>query len=381
MTTSMGGDLARTCHAALSRQREKPGTFSWVRNVAGGARACAALKLAPVVPRPDHDDEMAPARSRGGSSQGAAAGSSAGHSALDTSVGQFLDHLKVERQLATNTLAAYGRDLAHFAAFATSRGLKRASAVRSIDVLDYLAVATKELASRSQARRLTALRMFFRFLKAEHLIPAEPTADVDLPRYGRKLPGVLTLAEVEALLARPDRRDARGARDGAMLDLLYATGLRVSELVGLRLPQINFQAGYLMALGKGRKERVVPIGETALQSLRSYVEDARPALLTTGRKPKRGGDAVFVTRLGRPMTRQGFWKLITGYARAAGIRKSLSPHKLRHAFATHLVERGADLRAVQAMLGHVDIGTTEVYTHLSRAHLRTVYDKHHPRAQ
>jgi integrase/recombinase XerD len=307
-------------------------------------------------------------------------------SAIDTAVGQYLDHLKVERQLATNTLAAYGRDLAHFAAFATSRGVKRASAVRSIDVLDYLALATKELASRSQARRLTALRMFFRFLKAEHLIPGEPTADVDMPRYGRKLPGVLTLAEVEALLAAPDRRDHRGARDGAMLDLLYATGLRVSELVGLRLPQINFQAGYLMALGKGRKERVVPFGEGALQALRAYVDEARPALLLTKGKPRKfvagkPTDAVFITRLGRSMTRQGFWKLIAAYARAAGIRKPLSPHKLRHAFATHLVERGADLRAVQAMLGHVDIGTTEVYTHLSRAHLRTVYDKHHPRAQ
>ncbi|HEY0709671.1 MAG TPA: site-specific tyrosine recombinase XerD [Polyangia bacterium] len=313
-----------------------------------------------------------------------AAASAKTPSALDSSIGQFLDHLKVERQLAGNTLAAYGRDLAHFAAFAASKKIKRASAVRSIDVLDYLALATKELASRSQARRLTALRMFFRFLKAEHLIETEPTSDVDMPRYGRKLPGVLTLGEVEALLAAPNRREARGARDGAMLDLLYATGLRVSELVGLRLPQINFQAGYLMAMGKGRKERVVPIGETALLSLRAYVEDARVTLLTPGRKGKKAKsttNVVFVTRLGRAMTRQGFWKVITGYARAAGIRKPLSPHKLRHAFATHLVERGADLRAVQAMLGHVDIGTTEVYTHLSRAHLRTVYDKHHPRAQ
>ena len=319
---------------------------------------------------------------------------------LDAAVGQFLDHLKVERQLAGNTLAAYGRDLAHFAAFAAKRGIRDAGAVRSIDVLDYLALATKDLAPRSQARRLTALRMLFRFLKAEHAIPDEPTSDIDMPRYGRKLPGVLTLAEVESLLAAPDRRTPRGARDGAMLDLLYATGLRVSELVGLRLAQVNFQAGYLMALGKGRKERVVPIGEGALLSLRAYVEEARAGLLTgngqqaakspgkpTGKGPgkstrmNKGSNAVFITRLGRPMTRQGFWKLISAYARGAGIRKPLSPHKLRHAFATHLVERGADLRAVQAMLGHVDIGTTEVYTHLSRAHLRSVYDKHHPRAR
>jgi integrase/recombinase XerD len=305
--------------------------------------------------------------------------------ALDEAIERYIGHVKVERQLAANSVAAYGRDLADFAGFITKKGLRTPGAIGTGDVLDYLAFTAGQLAARSQARRLTTLRMFFRFLKAERLLEHDPTTDVDLPRYGRKLPGVLTLNEVEALLLAPDRRTDRGARDGAMIELLYATGLRVSELVRLRVPQVNFQAGYLVAFGKGRKERIIPVGELALLSLRHYLEEVRPRLLTTGKAktppPGRGGEALFITRLGRGMTRQGFWKLLAAYARAAGIRKPLSPHKLRHAFATHLVERGADLRAVQAMLGHVDIGTTEVYTHLSRSHLRSVYDKHHPRAE
>jgi integrase/recombinase XerD len=300
---------------------------------------------------------------------------------IDEAIERYLGHIKVERQLAANSVAAYGRDLADFAAFAAEKAIKTPAAVRNIDLLDYLGTRGERLAARSQARRLTSLRMFFRYLKAERILADDPSAEVDLPRYGRKLPGVLTLGEVEALLAAPDRRTDRGARDGAMLELLYATGLRVSELVRLALPQINFQAGYLIAFGKGRKERIIPVGEVAQLSLRSYVEEVRPKFLAK-RKGRAGkvSDAIFLTRLGRAMTRQGFWKLLGAYARGAGIRKPLSPHKLRHAFATHLVERGADLRAVQAMLGHADIGTTEVYTHLSRAHLRTVYDKHHPRA-
>ncbi len=302
---------------------------------------------------------------------------------IDEACERFLGHIKVERQLAPNTVTAYGRDLADFARAMDAKSVRRADGVRGLELLDYLAGAAEALQARSQARRLTTLRMFFRFLKAERLISADPTEDIELPRYGRKLPSVLTLAEVEALLASPDRRTPRGARDGAMLELLYATGLRVSELVRLGMAQVNFQAGYLVAFGKGRKERLVPVGEVALQTLRNYVDAVRPVFLTPGRGKRavRPTDVLFLTHLGRGMTRQGFWKLLGGYARAAGIRKALSPHKLRHAFATHLVERGADLRAVQAMLGHADIGTTEVYTHLSRAHLRNVYDKHHPRSR
>jgi integrase/recombinase XerD len=280
-------------------------------------------------------------------------------------------------------LAAAGRSLA-------AREIVEARAVRSIDVLDYLALLTeRKLSARSQARRLIALRQFFRFLKAERGCDVDPTEEIDLPRFGRKLPDFLSVEEVDRLMAAPDRRTPRGARDGAMLETLYATGLRVSELIRLGLADVNFDAGYLMAFGKGRKQRLVPVGEVALAGLRAYVETARPTFVagTTSRRrrvPARGGraqpHALFLTRHGRTMTRQAFWKLLGRYAIAAGIRKRISPHKLRHSFATHMVERGADLRAVQAMLGHADIGTTEIYTHVSRAHLRTVYDRFHPRA-
>lgn len=295
---------------------------------------------------------------------------------LDVAVQQFLDHLKVERELTPATVAAYGSDLAAFNRFAAGRGLRGVTEVRAIDVLDHLAKLTHDgLSARSQARRLVALRQLFRFLKAERICEAAPTEDIDLPRFGRRLPDFLSVEEVDRLLTAPDRRTHRGLRDAAMLETLYATGLRVSELVRLRLRDVNFDAGYLMAFGKGRKERLVPIGEVAIAGLRVYVETGR-SVFTAGRAL----DTLFLTHHGRAMTRQGFWKLLGRYASAAGIRKKISPHKLRHSFATHMVERGADLRAVQAMLGHVDIGTTEIYTHVSRGHLRTVYDRFHPRA-
>jgi integrase/recombinase XerD len=298
---------------------------------------------------------------------------------LDDAIQQFLDHLRVERELSVATLAAYGHDLTEFARFATGRALGGVTSIRTIDILEYLSALTENaLSARSQARALVALRQFFRFLKSERLSTVDPTEDVDLPRFGRPLPTFLTVAEVDLLLAAPDRSSDRGARDWAMLETLYATGLRVSELVKLRLPDVNFDAGYLITVGKGGKQRLVPLGESAVAALRTYIEGTRPHFLRPGRLANT--DAVFLTRLGRRMTRQAFWKILGAYARAAGIRKEISPHKLRHSFATHLVERGADLRAVQAMLGHADIGTTEIYTHLSRAHLRSVYDKFHPRA-
>ena len=295
---------------------------------------------------------------------------------VDEAIQQFLDHLRVERELTPATVEAYGSDLARFAHFAAGRTIQPVEAVRSIDILDFLVHLTeRKLSARSQARRLVALRQFFRFLKAERIAPSDPTEDVDLPRFGRKLPDFLSVDEIDRLLAAPDRRTPRGMRDAAMLETLYATGLRVSELVKLRLRDLNFDAGYLMTFGKGRKERLVPVGESALASVRAYVEQARVAATKA-----RAIDALFLTHHGRAMTRQGFWKLLGRYATAAGIRKRISPHKLRHSFATHLVERGADLRAVQAMLGHADIGTTEIYTHVSRGHLRSVYDRFHPRA-
>jgi integrase/recombinase XerD len=295
---------------------------------------------------------------------------------LDQAIQQFLDHLRVERELTPATVEAYGRDLARFSHFVAGRTVKAADAVRPIDVLDFLVHLTeKKLSARSQARRLIALRQLFKFLKAERITAIDPTEDIDLPRFGRKLPDFLSVDEVDRLLAAPDRRTPRGARDGAMIETLYATGLRVSELVKLRLRDVNLDAGYLMTMGKGRKQRLVPVGEAAIASVRAYLEAARATHVRA-----RAVDTVFVTHHGRAMTRQGFWKLLGRYAVAAGIRKRISPHKLRHSFATHLVERGADLRAVQAMLGHADIGTTEIYTHVSRGHLRSVYDRFHPRA-
>ena len=295
---------------------------------------------------------------------------------LDVAIQQFSDHLRVERELTPATVEAYGRDLSVFARFVSGRKLVEAAAVRPIDVLDFLVHLTdRKLTARSQARRLIALRQLFRFLKAERVVTVDPTEDIDLPRYGRKLPDFLSIEDVDALLAAPDCRTARGSRDAAMLETLYATGLRVSELVTLRLRDVNFDAGYLLATGKGRKQRVVPIGEVAIAAVRRYVEGARPTFARA-----RVLDTLFLTHHGRAMTRQGFWKLIGRYASAAGIRKRISPHKLRHSFATHLVERGADLRAVQAMLGHADIGTTEIYTHVSRGHLHKVYSRFFPRA-
>jgi integrase/recombinase XerD len=298
---------------------------------------------------------------------------------VDLAIQQFLDHLRVERELSVATLAAYGHDLAGMARFLEGHGIDDVCAVRPVDVLEYLADLTAQgISPRTQARTLVAQRQFFKFLRGERICDIDPTEEIDLPRFGRKLPVFLSLDEVERLLAAPGRSTPRGMRDSAMLETLYATGLRVSELVKLRLGDINLEAGYLVALGKGKKQRIVPLGETAVSILRSYLESARPKFLKSTCQPSE--DAVFLTRFGHRMTRQAFWKIIGDHARASGIAKAISPHKLRHSFATHLVERGADLRSVQAMLGHADIGTTEIYTHLSRAHLRNVYDKFHPRA-
>jgi integrase/recombinase XerD len=298
---------------------------------------------------------------------------------VDAAVQQFLDHLRVERELSVATLAAYGHDLSALATFLAGRGIDDVATVRPVDLLDYLAELTaKKISARSQARALVAQRQFFKFLRSERLCETNPTEEIDLPRFGRKLPAFLSLDEVDRLLAAPGRSTPRGLRDSAMLETLYAAGLRVSELVKLRLGDINLDAGYLVAFGKGKKQRVVPLGDAAIATLRSYLESARSLFLKSSSRPSE--DAIFLTRLGRSMTRQAFWKILTAHARAAGITKAISPHKLRHSFATHLVERGADLRSVQTMLGHADIGTTEIYTHLSRAHLRSVYDKFHPRA-
>ena len=288
----------------------------------------------------------------------------------------FIAYLRAERGLSGNTVEAYARDLQEYFRHLAKDGIAEPSRARRDHVIEHMSsLAARGLSSRSRARHLSAIRAFHRFLRAEKVAAFDPTEDIDTPKAAKKLPVYLKLAEVEALLASPDERTPEGARDRAMLELLYATGLRVSELTRLPLNHLNLQAGYLIARGKGNKERMVPVGEVAIEKVRQYLAGARHALLR-GRESR----ALFVTSRGRPFTRQGFWKLLRRYALKAGIGKLPSPHKLRHSFATHLIERGADLRAIQEMLGHADLSTTQIYTHVDRARLKAVYDKSHPRS-
>jgi integrase/recombinase XerD len=296
---------------------------------------------------------------------------------LDDAVDRWLDHLKVERNLSPHSIEAYARDLRQLTAFLVDgEKIHEARRVEPPHLVAFLlARARGGAGNRSRARALSAIRGLFRFLRAERELDADPTSLLDSPRIGRRLPEVVSLADIDRLLEAPDRKTPRGLRDAAMIETMYATGLRVSELVRLRLEDLDLGAGWLRATGKGRKQRLVPLGEVAIGLLREYLAAARPGLV------RARTTVLFLTRLGRGMTRQMFWKLLSGYARAAGIRARLSPHKLRHSFATHLLERGADLRAVQAMLGHADLTTTEIYTHVSRARLLELYEKHHPRAK
>jgi integrase/recombinase XerD len=288
----------------------------------------------------------------------------------------FVGYLHAERGLAVRTVEAYARDLAEYLAGLEAQGVHAPLAITDAHVLGHLdALAARGLSARSRARHLAALRVFHRFLLAEQHVPNDPTVHLETPRSARRLPVVLTLSEVEALLDAPRAEGPAGVRDRAMLALLYATGLRVSELVCLSVEALRLDAGFLVARGKGNKERLVPVGSRALEAARTYLLESRPVLLS-GRRAR----ALFVTRRGRGFSRQGFWKLVCRYARAAGIQKRVSPHKLRHSFATHLVERGADLRSVQAMLGHADLATTQVYTHVDAQRLRSVYDRAHPRS-
>lgn len=287
----------------------------------------------------------------------------------------FLNYLMVEKGLARNSLDSYGRDMARYLDFLEKRGCGAPAAVRSADVADFLShLRDQGLAPRSRARALSAVRMFHRFLLVEGYADANPTAIIEAPKTLAKLPQILSGREVEELLAAPGSDSPRDVRDRAMLELLYATGLRVSELVGLRVRDVNVTAGYLMAFGKGGKERLVPMGESACAWVSRYLAEARPVM-------DRGGANVhlFLTRLGDRMTRQAFWNIIKKRALEAGIRKTISPHTLRHSFATHLLENGADLRSVQAMLGHADLATTQIYTHVTRERLKRIHEEHHPR--
>jgi integrase/recombinase XerD len=295
---------------------------------------------------------------------------------LDPLLDLYLTHVRVEKGLSPRTVDAYATDLRDYLDDLHRAGVAEIDGVTTRHVEDHLAaLAGRGLSARSQARHLAALRTFHRFLCADRVAKNDPAAAVERPRQSRKLPVVLTMEEVDALLAAADPSTPRGARDKAMIELLYATGLRVSELCGLSLSDVQLTSGYLVAKGKGNKERVVPIGAIARAAVENWLAGPRAAL-AGGRE----GQALFVTRSGRKMSRQAFWKLLKRYARKVGVRPELSPHKLRHSFATHLLERGADLRAVQQMLGHADVSTTQIYTHVDARRLRGLYDRFHPRA-
>jgi integrase/recombinase XerD len=293
----------------------------------------------------------------------------------DALIDRFCDHLWLEDGLADLTLAAYRRDLKAFGAWLEKNRAHPLDAAVSGDVEAYLAWRFAGHAQpRSAARYTSALKRFYRYLLRESLITADPTLNLDSPKLPRALPKTLTEADVERLLDSADTRTPLGLRDRAMLETLYATGLRVSELVGLKLTAANLNDGVLRVTGKGNKDRLVPLGEEAVQWLKRYMTEARSLLLG-----KRLSDAIFVTARGDGMTRQAFWYLIKRHARAAGITRPLSPHTLRHAFATHLLNHGADLRVVQMLLGHSDISTTQIYTHVARERMKQLHAQHHPR--
>jgi integrase/recombinase XerD len=286
----------------------------------------------------------------------------------------FLDALWLERGLSENTLAAYRHDLAGLAAWLRSRNRSLTGARRE-DLLDYLSARFAEGAKpRTTARLLSSMRRFYRHHVREGRLQEDPSARIDTPRIGRPLPDSLSEDEVEALLSAPDVTDVLGLRDRAMLELLYACGLRVSELVNVTTEQVNLTQGVVRLVGKGNKERLVPLGEEAVLWLQRYLSDGRPELAGQA-----GARQLFITRRGGGMTRQAFWHRLRRYAIKSGINKNLSPHTLRHAFATHLLNHGADLRVVQMLLGHSDLSTTQIYTHVARERLKDLHARHHPR--
>jgi integrase/recombinase XerD len=290
----------------------------------------------------------------------------------------FMTHVRVEKGLSANTISAYRRDLQKFDEFARKRKLTLESVSRD-DLVDFLAgLYRQKLESRTVARQLVTLRNFFRFAQIQDLIPEDPSINLESPKIRRHLPGYLRLEEVEKLLEQPDSRTPTGLRDRAMLEVLYSTGLRVSELIGLGVSDLDSKVGCVRCIGKGDKERIVPVGKKALTMVDKYLREGRPQLLRNARAS--AGPALFVNRRGVALSRVGVWKILSAYGRRAGLRVALTPHMLRHSFATHLLERGADLRSVQLMLGHADISTTQIYTHVVEERLKQIYKAHHPRA-
>lgn len=286
----------------------------------------------------------------------------------------FLEFLSVEKGLSPNTLLSYSQDLKKLFLF-LQKGKKSWLKAKEEDLIKFIHFQSRTgLSSRSLARLISSLKSFYKFLVREGAVKKNPATNLSSPKSWLSLPKFLTVEEVETLLNQPDEKDWRGIRDKAMLELIYAAGLRVTELLTLKPKDLNLEERFLLCMGKGGKQRIVPIGESASRAMRSYLSQVRPLLL------KKPSEFLFLTSRGKAFTRQGFWKLLRAYARKAGLEPKISPHILRHSFATHLLERGADLRSVQLMLGHSQITTTQIYTHVSRQRIRHLYDKYHPRA-
>jgi integrase/recombinase XerD len=297
---------------------------------------------------------------------------------ISATITSFVTHVRVEKGLSANTVSAYRRDLVKFEAFAKKRQLTL-EAVSRDDLVDFLASLYREkLESRTVARQLVTLRNFFRYAQVQDLITTDPSANLESPKLRRSLPGYLRLEEVERLLAQPDANTTLGLRDRAMLEVLYSTGLRVSELVSLRVGDLDSKSGCVRCIGKGDKERIVPVGRKALATVEKYLQGGRPEMLRQAKALN--STALFVNNRGVALSRVGVWKILSAYGRRAGLRVALTPHMLRHSFATHLLEHGADLRSVQLMLGHADISTTQIYTHVVEERLKQIYKAHHPRA-
>ncbi len=294
---------------------------------------------------------------------------------MDSAIDDFLRFLAVEKGVSEHTLEAYGRDLKKYRNFFQGRGIDSLDGITPKDAVSFLWEIRKGgLKASSVNRQLAALRSFYKYLLREDRIKENPIANIDTAKVWMNIPDTLSRTEMEFLLNQPDCGSPGGLRDKTMLELMYATGLRVSELVSLGMNDIHWQVGYLVAMGKGRKERIVPIGQVALKYLNDYMEKVRPGL--AGRHKV---NLVFLNRSGNGMTRQGFWKIVKKYAKRAGLEKKVHPHTFRHSFATHLLEGGADLRAVQSMLGHADIATTQIYTHVTGTRLKEIHKKYHPR--
>lgn len=294
---------------------------------------------------------------------------------FDLLVDEYINYITVEKGLSKKTVQAYASDLADFLDFLHGQNVMSIQHADTAMILKHVIdLRNQNLGARSRARHLVSLRGFYGYLTKTGVLPSNPAKMVELPKSGLKLPDVLNIQQVDALLNAPDRKTPRGMRDAAMLEMIYAAGLRVSELIQLSTTGVNLEAGFVRVVGKGDKERVVPIGRKALTAVQTYLSDARPELIK-----KYMSKYLFIARAGKPMTRQGFWKLLRKYALTAGIKQKISPHSLRHSFASHLLEGGADLRAVQVMLGHVDIATTQIYTHVAHKRLIEVHRKYHPR--